>query len=73
MTTVTVSTTVIKPVIETLEIVKCTTGFIMYLHDGRGEVVATRAISSLGYAGYSSGGSVMSAIEEAFRDIVETP
>ncbi len=67
-------TTSIKSTIETVEIVKCTTGFIMYLHDGRGEVVATRAISALGYAGYSSGtSSVMNALEDAFKEGVETP
>jgi hypothetical protein len=65
-------TTLIKPIIETVEIVRCTTGFIMYIHDGRGEVIATRAISKLGYAGYSSGGdSLMNAIEEAFVIVVE--
>ena len=65
--------TLIKPTIETVEIVRCTTGFIMYIHDERGEVIATRAISNLGYAGYSSGGdSLMNAIEAAFKP-VETP
>lgn len=65
-------TTVIKSAIETVEIVRCTTGFIMYIHDGHGEVIATRAISKLGYAGYSSDGdSLMNAIEEAFVIVVE--
>ena len=66
-------TTPIKSTIETIEIVRCTTGFIMYIHDGRGEVIATKAISNLGYAGYSSGGdSLLSCVEAAFKPI-ETP
>ena len=67
------TTTTIQSTIETVEIVRCTTGFIMYIHDGRGEVIATRAISKLGCAGYSSGSdSLMNAIEVAFKP-VETP
>ena len=59
----------INPEIETIEIVKCTSGFIVYLHDGRGEVVSTMAISTLGAARYaSSGGSVLEAIGTAFGD-----
>jgi hypothetical protein len=66
-------TTPIKSTIETVEIVRCTTGFIMYLHDGRGEVIATKAISNLGYSGYSSGSdSLLSCVEAAFKPI-ETP
>ena len=61
--------TLIKPIIETVEIVRCTTGFIMYIHDERGEVIATRAISKLGCAGYCSGSdSIMNAIEAAFKE-----
>lgn len=63
------STTIQSNNIETIEIVKCTTGFIMYIHDGRGEVIATKAISNLGYAGYSSGGdSLLACVETAFKD-----
>jgi hypothetical protein len=57
--------------IETIEIVKCTSGFIVYLHDGRGEVVATKAISDLGYSGYSGTDSVMGAIHAAFKAVEE--
>lgn len=53
--------------IETIEIVKCTSGFIVYLHDGRGDIVSTKAISTLGYAGYAgAAGSVLEAIQVAF-------
>lgn len=65
------STTKINSVIETIEIVKCTSGFIVYLHDGRGEVVATRAISDLGYSGYFGADSVIGAIHEAFKVVKE--
>ena len=68
MTTETaINNPIIKPVIETLEVVKCTTGYIIYLHDGRGEVVATRAVHSLGTSSYKyMECSVMAIIEEAF-------
>ena len=63
------STTLKQVSIETIEIVKCTTGFIVYLHDSNGDIVATRAISTLGYAGYAgSGGSVLESIVTAFAD-----
>ena len=53
--------------IETIEIVKCTSGFIVYLHNVGGDVVATKAISTLGYAGYAgAAGSVLEAIQIAF-------
>ena len=52
--------------IETIEIVKCTSGFIVYLHDGRGEVVSTMGVSALGYAGYAgSSGSLLEVIQVA--------
>lgn len=60
------STTKINSVIETIEIVKCTSGFIVYLHDGQGEVVATMGVSALGYAGYAgSSGSLLETIQVA--------
>ena len=63
------STTIKQSAIETIEIVKCTSGFIVYLHDSNGDAVATKAISTLGYAGYAgSGGSVLEAIGTAFSD-----
>lgn len=60
------STIKINPVIETIEIVKCDIGFIVYLHNGRGDVVSTQAVSTLGYAGYAgTAGSLLEVIQVA--------
>lgn len=56
--------------IETIEIEKCSTGFIVYLYNINADIVAKKAISNLGHAGYAgSGSSVFEAIEAAFSNI----
>lgn len=55
--------------IETIEIEKCSTGFIVYLYNINADIIAKKAFSILGNAGYAGyGGSVFEAIDAVFSN-----